>query len=119
MKRFALITILSCITAISFAKTYDATVEACEVNTSCSKCMERIKMHFTVDEASKSVTVSGTKIDGSPLSEVMEKCVVRDANNWSCPTLWIDFEAKNGLLTLLKKDPYKGESKYEVCQVKG
>jgi hypothetical protein len=80
--------------------------------------MERIKMNFTVDEASKSVTVSGTKIDGSPLNEVMEKCVVRDADNWSCPTLWIDFEAKNGLLVLLKKDPYKGESRYEVCQVK-
>jgi hypothetical protein len=80
--------------------------------------MERIKMHFTVDEASKSVTVSGTKIDGSPLSEPMEKCVVRDADNWSCSSFWFDFEAKNGLLTLLKKDPYKGESKFEVCQVK-
>ncbi len=118
MKRFTLMFVLSCIATISFAKTYDVTLEACEANTSCSKCMERVKMQFTVDEASKSVTVSGTKIDGNPLSEVMEKCVVRDANNWSCPTLWIDFEAKNGLLTLLKNDPYKGESKYEVCQVK-
>jgi hypothetical protein len=118
MKRFALITILACIATISFAKTYDATVEACEANTSCSKCVDRTKMYFTVDEASKSVTVSATKIDGSPFSEVMEKCLVRDADNWSCPSFWFDFEAKNGLLALLKKDPYKGESKYEVCHVK-
>jgi hypothetical protein len=117
MKRFALMAILSCITAISFAKTYDVTADVCEANTSCSKCMERVKMQFTVDEASKSVTVSGTKIDGSPFREFMEKCVIRDADNWSCPTLWIDFEAKNGLLTSLRKDPYKGESKIEFCQV--
>jgi len=118
MKRFSLMAILYCITAISFAKTYDVTVEACEANTSCSKCVERTKMRFTVDEASKSVTVSATKVDGSPFSEVMDKCVVRDADNWSCSSFWFDFEAKNGLLALLKKDPYKGESKYEVCQVK-
>jgi hypothetical protein len=118
MKKLFTILILFYIASASAGKTYDATVEACEANTSCSKCVERVKMQFTVDEASKSVTVSGTKIDGSPLGELMEKCVIRDADNWSCPTLWIDFEAKNGLLTLLKNDPYKGESKYEVCQVK-
>ena len=118
MKRFSLMAILYCITAISFAKTYDVTVEGCEANTSCSKCVERTKMSFTVDESSRSVTVSATKVDGSPLSEVMEKCVVRDADNWSCPDFWFDFEAKNGLLALLKKDPYKGENRLEVCQVK-
>jgi hypothetical protein len=117
MKRFTLMAILSCIATISFAKTYEVTVEACEAKTSCSKCMERTKMRFTVVEASKSVTVSATKIDGSPFSESMEKCVVRDADNWSCPSFWFDFEATNGLLTALRKDPYKGESKIEVCQV--
>jgi hypothetical protein len=30
MTRFALMVILSCITSMIFAKTYDATVEACE-----------------------------------------------------------------------------------------
>jgi hypothetical protein len=118
VKHFALMAIFSCITAISFAKTYDATVEACEANTSCSKCVERTKMYFTVDEASNSVTVSATKVDGSPFSEVMEKCVVRDADNWSCPSFWFNFEAKNGQLALLKNDPYKGENRLEVCQVK-
>jgi hypothetical protein len=105
-------------TSVSASKTYEVTLEACEAKTSCSKCMERVKIQFSVDEASKSVTVSGTKIDGSPLSEVMETCEVRDANNWLCTDFWLDFEVKNGLLALLKKDPYKGESKYEVCQVK-
>ena len=120
MKKLFTILILFYITSASASagKTYAVTLDACEAKTSCSKCMERTKMHFTVDEASKTVTVSGTKIDGNPLSEVMEKCVVRNADNWSCPTLWIDFEAKNGLLVLLKKDPYKGESWHEVCQVK-
>ncbi len=118
MKNIALMVIFSCITSMSYAKTYEATVEACEAKTSCSKCIERIKMHFTVDEASKSVTVFGVKVDDSPFYEVMEKCMVRDADNWSCPTFWFDFETKDGLLALLKKDPYKGESKYEVCQVK-
>jgi hypothetical protein len=118
VKRFALVTILFCIATIAFAKTYDVTVEACEANTSCSKCVERTKMYLTVDEASKSVTVSATKIDGSPLSEAMEKCVVRNGDNWSCPSFWFDFEAKDGLLALLKKDPYKGENRLEVCQVK-
>ena len=93
-------------------------MEACEAKTSCSKCMERVKIQFSVDEASKSVKVSGTQIDGTPLNEVMETCEVRDANNWICTDFWLDFEVKNGLLALLKKDPYKGESKYEVCQVK-
>ncbi len=118
MKKIFALLFFGYIATASASKTYDVTADVCEAKTSCSKCMERVKMQFTVDEASKSVTVSGTKIDGSPLSELMEKCVVRDADNWSCPTLWIDFEAKNGLLTLLKNDPYKGESKYEVCQVK-
>ncbi len=48
----------------------------------------------------------------------METCEVLDTNNWICTDYLLDFEVKNGLLTLLKKDPYKGESKYEVCQVK-
>ena len=56
------------------SKTYDSTVEACEAETSCTKCVGRIKMHFTVDESSKSVTFSATKVDGSPFSEVMGKC---------------------------------------------
>ncbi len=118
MKRFALITILSCIATISFAKTYVVTVEAAEANTSCLKCAGRTKMYFTFVEPSKSVAVSATKVDGSPFSEVMEKCVVRDADNWSCTSLWLNFEAKNGLLALLKNDPYNGDSKYEVCMAK-
>jgi hypothetical protein len=39
-------------------------------------------MQFTVDAASKSVTASATKVDGSPFSEALEECVVRDAGNW-------------------------------------
>ncbi len=96
MKHFTLMTILSCIATIAFAKTYDVTVEACEVNTYCSKCLERTMMSFTVDEASKSVTVSATKVDGSPFSEVMEKCVVRDADNWSCPTFGLTLRRRTG-----------------------
>jgi len=118
MKFLFAVVLFGYLSSVSASKTYEVTLEACEAKTSCSKCMERIKMHFTVDEALKSVTVSATKIDGSPLREVMETCEVRDVNNWVCTTFWFDFEVKNGLLALLKKDPYKGESKYEMCQVK-
>jgi len=48
----------------------------------------------------------------------METCEVRDANNWVCKDFWLDFEVKNGIFTLLRKNPYKFERKYEVCQVK-
>ncbi len=51
------------------------------------------------------------------LIDPMEKCVIHDADNWPCPSFWIDFEAKNGLLSLLK-DSYKGENRLKVCQVK-
>jgi hypothetical protein len=118
MKFLLAVVLFGYLSSASASKTYEVTLEACEAKTSCSKCMERIKMHFTVDEASKSVTVSATKIDGSPLREVMEMCEVRDANNWVCTDFWLDFEVKNGLLALLMKDPYKGKSEYEVCQVK-
>lgn len=118
MKFLFAVVLFGFFTSVSASKTYEVTLDACEAKTSCSKCMERVKIQFSVDEASKSVTVSGTQIDGTPLSEVMEPCEVRDANNWLCTAFWFDFEAKNGLLALLKKDPYKGESKYEVCEVK-
>lgn len=118
MKFLFAVVLFGYLSSASASKTYEVTLEACEAKTSCSKCMERIKMHFTVEEASKSVMVSATKIDGSPLREVMETCEVRDANNWLCSTFWFDFEVKNGVLALLKKDPYEGESKYEMCQVK-
>ncbi len=118
MKFLFAVVLFGYLSSVSASKIYEVTLEACETKTSCSKCMERVKMHFTVDEASKSVTVSGTQIDGSPLSEVMEKCEVRDANNWICTDYSLDFEVKNGLFTLLKKNPYKFERKYEVCQVR-
>lgn len=118
MKKLFAIVFFGFFVTATASKTYEVTIEACEGNTSCSKCVERTKMFFSVDEVLKYVTVSATKIDGSPFSEVMEKCLVRDTDNWSCPDFWFDFEAKNGLLTLLKKEPYKGESRPEACQVK-
>lgn len=118
MKFLFAVVLFGFFSSVSASKTYEVTLDACEAKTSCSKCMERVKIQFSVDEASKSVTISGTQIDGTPLSEVMETCEVRDANNWICTDYSLDFEVKNGLFTLVKKDPYKGESKYEVCEVK-
>ncbi len=118
MKFLFAVVLFGYLSSVSASKTYEVTLEGCEAKTSCSKCMERIKLQFSVDEAVKSVTVFATKIDGSPFREVMETCEVRDANNWLCSTFWFDFEVKNGVLALLKKDPYEGESKYEMCQVK-
>lgn len=118
MKFLFAVVLFGYLSSVSASKTYEVTLEACETKTSCSICMERVKVQFSVDEESKSVTMSGTQIDGSPLSEVMENCEVRDANNWICTDDSLDFEVKNGLFSLLKKNPYKFERKYEVCQVK-
>ena len=67
MNRFALMAILSRIITASVSKTYEITVEACQVGSSCSRCIERNKVAFDVDASSKTVVGSGIAFDGLAL----------------------------------------------------
>ena len=61
MKFLFAVVLFGYLSAVSASKTYEVTLEACEAKTSCSKCMERVKVQFSVDEASKFVTLRRSK----------------------------------------------------------
>lgn len=117
MKHFALMVIFSCITAASVAKTYEITVEACEVGSSCSRCVERNKITFDVDAITKAVVANGVAVDGLAVREVMKNCNFHDENNWTCPSAFVHFEVRNGVISLSNKRKETKEGQHEVCQV--
>jgi hypothetical protein len=119
MKHFALMVIFACITASSVAKTYDITIEACEVGSSCSRCVERNKITFDVDGITKTVVANGVAFDGLAVREVMKDCNVLDENSWSCRSSSVHFEAKNGVISLSNKSGETRTGQHEICQVRG
>jgi hypothetical protein len=120
MDRFALMFIFSCITTVSVAKTYEVTVEACEVGSSCSRCVERNKITFDVDASAKTVVANGVTVDGLAVREVMKDCSVQEENNWSCRSAFDTlFDVKNGVLNLSSKRKERPEGQHEVCRVEG
>ena len=119
MDRFALMFIFSCITTVSVAKTYEVTVEACEVGSSCSRCVERNKITFDVDASAKTVVANGVAVDGLAVREVMKDCNVEDENSWSCRSSSVHFEAKNGVISLSNKSGETRTGQHEVCQIRG
>jgi hypothetical protein len=118
MKRFFMMIVLSCINTISFSKVYEITIEACEVGTSCSRCVERNKITFDVDASAKTVVAKGTAFDGLAVHEVLKDCQVQDESNWSCGSAYVIFQARTGMISLSNKSKENRQGQHEVCHVK-
>ena len=119
MKRLIIGITVVCAATVVLAKTYEITIEACEVGSSCSRCVERNKLTFDVDGITKTVVANGVAVDGLAVREVMKGCNVQDENNWSCKSAFVNFEAKNGVVSLSNKHRQTREGQHEVCQLRG
>jgi hypothetical protein len=79
--------------AISFAplptlaKVYELNLAFCEIKTSCSVCIEDIKVSLLVNNENKTVTISGRATTGEQLEEKLSKCSVQSAADWQCDEL--------------------------------
>ncbi len=86
-----------------YAKPYDLTLTVCDVGTNCKMCYEVVKVNYFVDANKKQVIISGKSIEGKDISEVNNKCKVIDVNNWSCDSVFMTTQAKNGQISIANK----------------
>jgi hypothetical protein len=106
--------------AISFAplsavaKIYDLSLSLCEVKTSCSVCIEDIRVSLTVNSENKTVTISGKTTSGEQLKEVLTKCSVQSSDNWQCEELRGVIKVASGKLTYTQEKARFGKN-IEVC----
>jgi len=99
-----------------YAKTYDLTLSPCDVGTNCNKCYEVVKVSYSVDVVKKQVTILGKSIEGKDIYEVINKCKVIDGNNWTCDSVFMTTQAKDGVLTITNKtESSLVNNKKEVC----
>ncbi len=66
------------------AKVYELNLSQCEIGTSCSKCIEHFRIDFTVNDAEKTVKVSGKTPTGEQIETLVTTCSVKSINNWQC-----------------------------------
>jgi bacillopeptidase F (M6 metalloprotease family) len=69
------------------AKAYELNLSLCDAKTSCSVCMEDIRVKLTVNGENKTVTISGKTTSGEQLKEVLTNCSVQSADDWQCEEL--------------------------------
>ncbi len=106
--------------AISFvplsavAKVYDLSLSLCEVKTSCSVCIEDIRVNLTVNSENKTVTISGRATTGEQLKEVLTKCSVQSTNDWQCEELRGVIKVASGKLTYTPEKARFGKD-IEIC----
>ena len=103
----------------AYAKTYDLTLSPCDTGTNCKKCYEVVKVSYSVDANKKQVTVLGKDIEGKEINEVNDKCKVIDGINWSCDSVFMTTQAKNGVIAIYNKPSSSlVNNKKEVCLIK-
>jgi hypothetical protein len=119
MKKLIFVIFL-CVSSSALAKTYGVVIEACLLGTSCQgSCVDRVSMDFTVDTASKTVTLTGQSVTGDKkVSQVEPRCTVLDVDNWDCPTSFMRVWATKGLLNLKSVEREQGLREHEICWVK-
>jgi hypothetical protein len=102
-----------------FSKEYKVKITPCDKSSNCTKCYEQVDLTYKVDEKSKTVTLSGFDIKGSPIQEVIKECSVSSAINWSCDGTFMKVDVKNGELKILNnsKNSLASAGK-EVCRLK-
>ena len=96
------------------AKVYELRLSLCEVKTSCSMCIEDIRVNFTVNSENKTVTISGKATSGEQLKEVLTKCSVQSSDNWQCEELRGVIKVASGKLTYTPEQARFGKD-IEVC----
>ncbi len=96
------------------AKVYELNLSLCEAKMSCSVCVEDIKVNFTVDDANKTVTISGKATNGEQLREALTKCSIQSADNWQCEELRGVIKVASGKLTYTPEKARFGKN-IEVC----
>ncbi len=106
--------------AISFAplsavaKVYELNLSLCEAKMSCSVCVEDISVNLTVNDAKKTVTISGKTTSGEQLKEALTKCSVQSPDNWECEELRGVIKVASGKLTYTPERARFGKN-IEVC----
>ncbi len=105
--------------SFSFAKSYVVDMKVCDINTSCTKCYETIKITYSVNPKLKQVIASGIDLTGKDVSETLDKCQISDERNWSCESAFITTQVSNGVIKVANKSNTSfASSKKEVCLIK-
>jgi hypothetical protein len=105
--------------SFSFAKSYVVDMKVCNINTSCSKCYETIKITYTVNSKLKQVTASGKDGNEKDLSETLDKCQISDEKNWICESAFITTQVSNGVVKVVNKSNTSfASNKKEVCLIR-
>jgi len=61
----------------------------------------------------------GKDIEGKEINEVNDKCKVIDGDNWSCDSVFMTTQAKNGVIAIYNKPSSSlVNNKKEVCLIK-
>ena len=105
--------------ALTFEKEYKVKISPCDKSSNCTKCYEQIDLTYTVDEKSKTVTLSGLDEKGSLIKDIIKECAVSNANNWSCNGAFVRVDVKNGELKILNNPKSSlASAGNEVCRLK-
>jgi hypothetical protein len=114
-----LIFLILLLPTLAFTKEYKVKISPCDKSSNCTKCYEQIDLTYTVDEKSKTVTLSGLDERGSLIKDTIKECTVSNTNNWSCNGAFVKVNVKNGELGILNnlKSSLASAGK-EVCRLK-
>jgi len=105
--------------ALAFSKEYKVKITPCDKSSNCTKCYEQVDLMYTVDEKSKTVTLSGFDEKGSLIKDNIKECTVSNVNNWSCNGVIVMIEVKNGVLEMLNKPKSSlASAGKEFCRLK-
>ena len=109
-----LLLLISFVPLSALAKVYELNLSLCEGKTSCSVCVEDLKVNFTVNNANKTVTISGKTTSGEQLKELLTKCSVQSANDWQCHELRGLIRVTSGILEYVPQETLLGKN-IEIC----
>jgi hypothetical protein len=104
---------------LTFSKEYKVKITPCDKNSNCTKCYEQVDLTYRVDEKSKTVTLSGLDVNGSPIQEAIKECNVINATNWSCDGAFVMVDVKSSVLSILNnpKSSLASAGK-EICRLR-
>ena len=114
-----LIFLILLLPTLGFAKEYKVMITPCDKSSNCTKCYEQVVLTYSVDEKSKTVTLSGFDEKGSFIKDIIKECTVSSAINWSCDGAFVKVDVKNGELGIFNnpKSSLASAGK-EVCRLK-
>ena len=114
-----LIFLILLLPTLAFTKEYKVKISPCEKSSNCTKCYEQVDLSYSVNEKSKTVTLSGLDEKGSLIKETLKECTVNNANNWSCNGAFVRVDVKGGVLSILNNPKSSlASAGNEVCRLK-